>query len=135
MTYKFQRLEVYQIALEYLDLNYELAEKLPKHEDFNLKSQITRAGTSVVLNIAEGSTGQSDPEQCRFLGMALRSLIETVACQDVIRRRGYVSPAELDPIHQLGLKLFAKIQSMRRSLTRSTASTTPRSSVVGPRSQ
>ncbi len=134
MSYKFQRLEVYNLALEYIDLIYRVGEKLPKHEDFNLKSQMTRAATSIALNIAEGSTGQSDPEQSRFLGMALRSLIETVACEDIIRRRGYVTPAELEPIHEHGVKLFAKVQSMRRSLTRSTSVATPRSSVVGRRS-
>ena len=75
--YEFQRLEIYQLALDYVDLTYSLAARLPKNEDFNLKSQILRAATSVALNIAEGSTSQSDAEQSRFLGMALRSLIET----------------------------------------------------------
>lgn len=116
MTYKFQKLEIYQLALDYLELIYALAEKLPRSEDFNLKSQITRAGTSIVLNIAEGSTSQRDPEQCRFLGISLRSLIETVACQDVIERRKYVTKDDLCPARALGAKLFAKIQSMKRFL-------------------
>ena len=102
MTYKFQRLEVYQIALEYLDLMYLLAAALPKLEEYNLKSQIVRAGTSVVLNIAEGSTGQSDAEQSRFLGMALRSLIETVACRDIIARRGYLGTEALQHSAEVG---------------------------------
>ena len=87
MSYKFQKLETYQLALDYLDLLYELTARSPRSEEYNLRSQMSRAGTSTVLNIAEGSTGQTDPEQSRFLGMALRSLIETVACQDVIERR------------------------------------------------
>jgi len=91
MPYKFEQLEVWQISIEGIDLIYMLAEKLPKSEDFNLKSQIIRAATSVALNIAEGSTGQSDAEQARFLGMAIRSLVETVACQHIIRRRRYLS--------------------------------------------
>ena len=119
MTYKFQKLEIYQ--LEYLDLIYALADKLPKSEDFNLKSQITRAATSIVLNIAEGSTSQSDAEQSRFLGMALRSLVETVACQDIIERRKYVAIDELRPSRELGSKLFAKIQSMKKFLGQSQA--------------
>jgi four helix bundle protein len=121
LAYKFQNLEIYHLALDYLDLIYGIAEKLPKNEDFNLKSQIIRAGTSVVLNIAEGSTSQSDPEQSRFLGISLRSLIETVACQDVIERRKYLSAEGLQPSRDLGQKLFAKIQSMKRSLGHSTA--------------
>lgn len=116
MPYKFQNLEIYQLALEYIDLIYELAAKLPRSEDFNLKSQITRAATSIALNIAEGSTSQSDAEQSRFLGMSLRSLVETVACQDIIERRKYLTVDDLRPSRELGSKLFAKIQSMKKVL-------------------
>jgi four helix bundle protein len=116
--YKFQKLEIYQVALGYLDLAYALADKLPRSEEYNLKSQLVRAATSVVLNIAEGSTGQSDPEQSRFLGMALRSLVETVACQNIIVRRKYALESDLAEFDEWGQKLFAKIQAMRRSLER-----------------
>ena len=67
MAFKFENLEVWQLALDYADLVYELADKLPDSEKFNLRSQITRAATSIALNIAEGSTGQTDPEQTVFL--------------------------------------------------------------------
>ena len=87
VRYKFQDLETYKLALEYLDRSYELTTDLPQEEKFNLKSQLERAATSIVLNIAEGSTGQSDPEQHRFLGLALRSYLETVACLDIAERR------------------------------------------------
>lgn len=116
ITYKFQNLEIYQLSLEYIDLIYALAEKLPRNEDFNLKSQIIRAATSIALNIAEGSTSQSDAEQARFLGMALRSFIETVGCQDIIERRKYVTGDDLRPSREIGSKLFAKVQSMKRFL-------------------
>jgi four helix bundle protein len=62
---------------------------LPRQEDFNLRSQIIRAATSIALNVAEGSTGQTNDEQARFLGLAIRSTLETVACQHLIRRRQY----------------------------------------------
>ncbi len=91
MSFKFEKLDVWQMSLEYVDSIYELADKLPESERYNLKSQIIRAATSISLNIAEGSTGQSDPEQNRFLGMAIRSLIETVACQRIIARRKYIA--------------------------------------------
>ena len=78
--HKFEKLEVWQLAIEYTDLCYALAEKLPKHEEYNLGSQLRRAAVSVALNIAEGSTSLSDIEQARFLEIAIRSLIETVAC-------------------------------------------------------
>ena len=131
MAYKFQRLEVYQLALEHIDLTYSLAAALPKFEEYNLKSQIVRAATSVALNIAEGSTGQSDAEQSRFLGMALRSPIETVACRDIISRRGYPVGDLLQRSTELGEKLFAKIQALRRALESPSAR---RSAVAGRQS-
>src|SRR6266480_1928663 len=87
IMFKFESLRVYQLALDYVDLVYDVAAKLPRSEDYNLGSQIKRAATSIALNIAEGSTGQSDPEQARFLSMAIRSLLETVACRHIIERR------------------------------------------------
>jgi four helix bundle protein len=120
MTYKFEKLEVYQLALDYLDLIYTLADSLPRTEEYNLRSQMIRAATSIALNIAEGSTSQSDAEQSRFLGMALRSFIETVACQRIIDRRKYADIKELEKAYECGQKLFAKIQAMRRSLERQT---------------
>ena len=116
--YKFEKLEVWQLALEYIDQIYDLAESLPRSEDFNLRSQITRAATSVALNIAEGSTGQSDAEQARFWGLAIRSLIETVACLRIIERRGL--GADLKKLEQADAHsriVVAKLHAFRKSLT------------------
>jgi four helix bundle protein len=66
-----------------LDLSNEidrLSKKFPVDERFSGSSQIKRAADSVVLNIAEGSTGQTKPEFKRFLDIALRSAVEVVAC-------------------------------------------------------
>jgi four helix bundle protein len=115
-TYKFQRLEVYQLALEYLDLLYDLTKTFPAEEKYNLTSQLKLAGTSIVLNIAEGSTGQGDAEQYRFLGFAMRSYLETVACLDIAERRAFVSEDRLHGIRELGHRLFTKLLAFRGSL-------------------
>jgi len=117
MGYKFERLEVWQLALEYVDMVYAIAKELPRTEEYNLKSQMIRAATSVALNIVEGSTGQSDAEQARFLGLAVRSLVETVACFHLIKRRQYLN--DLGPLrdaYHFSEKLFAKLQAFRTSL-------------------
>lgn len=116
MTYKFEGLDVWRLAMDYIDLIYHVAETLPKNEEYNLKSQITRAATSIALNIAEGSTGQSDAEQSRFLGMAIRSLVETVACLHLIRRRQYTSDESLQATYVFSEKLFAKLQAFRSAI-------------------
>jgi four helix bundle protein len=117
MAFKFEQLEVWRLALDYIDLIYNLAETLPRSEDYNLKSQITRAATSVALNIAEGSTGQTDAEQARFLGLALRSLIETVACQHLISRRKVLSNVEpLREAYRQAEALSVKLQAFRKTI-------------------
>jgi len=117
MTYKFEKLEVWQMAMDNVDPIYSLAEELPHNEDYNLKSQMTRAATSIALNIAEGSTGQSDAEQTRFLGMAIRSLKETVACQHLIRRRKFFNDETKIEIAYLKSQTLArKLQSFRKAL-------------------
>ncbi len=115
-TYKFQRLRVYQLALDYVDAVYELGRRLPEFEKYNLRSQITRAATSIVLNIAEGSTGQSNAEQNRFLGLSLRSYLETIACLDLLERRNYLPINDLVPVRELGHTLFIKLSAFRKSL-------------------
>ena len=117
MPFKFEKLEVWQLALDYIDQVYQIAERLPRSEEYNLKSQVTRAATSVALNIAEGSTSQSDPEQARFLSMAIRSALETVACQHIIQRRSLLQDAALlDQAYRSAETLVAKLHVMRKTL-------------------
>jgi four helix bundle protein len=116
MGFKFEKLEVWQMSLEYVDLIYTIAEKIPRAEEYNLKSQIIQAATSVALNLAEGSTSQSDPEFSRFLGLSIRSLVETVACLRLIQRRSYVVEDLLNEAYAFAEKLFARLQALRKSL-------------------
>ena len=117
MAFKFEKLEVWQLALDYIDLMYEMASLLPPSEEFNLKSQLRRAATSVALNVAEGSTGQTDNEQARFLGLAIRSALETVACQHIIKRRGYISDERrLQQAYSRAETLVVKLQAMRKAI-------------------
>ena len=117
MPFKFERLEVWELSLSYLDSIYDIANKLPKNEEHNIRAQLIRAATSVTLNIAEGSTGQTDAEQARFLGLAIRSLVETVACQHIISRRKYLAdPTPLRQAYKEAETLVAKLHTLRRTL-------------------
>lgn len=112
--YKFQKLETYQLALTYTKTVYMLSKKLPDRERFNLSSQIERAATSIALNIAEGSTGQTNLEQKRFLGLALRSYLETIACLDLIEQFEYLSADEISRIRKQGHQVFIKLIAFRK---------------------
>jgi four helix bundle protein len=117
MPFKFEKLEVWRLALDYIELIDGIARELPRSEEYNLKSQITRAATSVALNIAEGSTGQTDAEQARFLGFAIRSLLETVACQHIINRRRLLEDVTpLRKAYRNAETLVAMLHTMRKTI-------------------
>lgn len=90
MAFRFENLKIWQNAFELSNEIDKLSQQFPKRELFSLSSQIKRAADSVVLNIAEGSTGQSKAEFKRFLGIALRSAIEVVSCLFMAKERKYL---------------------------------------------
>jgi four helix bundle protein len=69
MSFKFEKLIVWQKSLDLSAIVNNVAAKFPKEEVYVLASQIKRAADSISLNIAEGSTGQSNAEFKRFLGL------------------------------------------------------------------
>lgn len=89
MSFKFEKLIVWQKAIELSSFVHIVTQKFPKEELFILTSQIKRAADSVALNIAEGSTGQSNTEFKRFLSIALRSNIEVVSCIYIAQKKYY----------------------------------------------
>lgn len=119
MPYAFEKLRVWRDALGYDDLACAFAVALPAGERFGLSEQIRRASGSIGLNIAEGSTSQTDREKHRFLGYAIRSLIETVAAQRLAAQRGYHLPPHLVArTDAAGEALYRELQAFRLAVRR-----------------
>ena len=116
MSFKFERLKVWNVALELSDEVDKIALSFPKHELYSLSSQVKRAADSVVLNIAEGSTLQSNTEFRRFLVIANRSALEVVACLHISIRRKYIDKATFDKLYDGYLNLVRQIQALIKSL-------------------
>ena len=90
MSFKFEKILVWQKAMDLGEEMNSLSLKLPAEEKFNLSSQIRRASDSIALNIAEGSIVQSTLEFKKFLGYSIRSLAEIVTCLHKLKRRQYI---------------------------------------------
>jgi four helix bundle protein len=116
MPFKFEKLIVWQKAVDLSDMVNQVTKNFPKDEIYVLTSQMKRAADSVSLNIAEGSTGQSNPEFNRFLGIALRSAIEVVGCIFLAKRRGYISDDNFDKIYRMCEEILVMINALRNSL-------------------
>jgi len=116
MAFKFEKLKVWQKALDLSETIHLLTRKFPKEELYILTAQIKRATDSVSLNIAEGSTGQSNNEFARFLGIALRSNIEVVGCIYLAKRRGIIEEEDFVDIYKKCEEILVMIISLRRTL-------------------
>lgn len=113
MSFRFEELKVWQIALRLSNEIDIMVKKFPKEELYSLCSQMKRAADSVVLNIAEGSTGQSKAEFKRFLGIALRSAIEVVSCLFISQARKYIADEEFKKYYddyELLCKMITKLR-------------------------
>lgn len=118
MKYKFEKLEVWKLAMKLNELSDKIAGSLPDKEKYNLNSQLRRASTSIALNIAEGSTGQSNKEQIRFLRYAIRSYIEVIACIRLIQNKNYLpsGSSAVQKLESTGYTLFGKLHAFKKAL-------------------
>jgi four helix bundle protein len=117
MAFKFENLKVWQTALLLTTEISDLCKAhFPDFEKYSLSNQIRKASDSVVLNIAEGCTGQSNAEFARFLGYALRSAIEVVSCLFIAKNKAYI-PMEIFQKYYNHYELLCKmITKLRGSL-------------------
>jgi four helix bundle protein len=106
MSFKFEKLIIWQLAMDYGEVINKLTDKFPKKELYNLSSQILRAVDSIALNISEGSIGQSDPEFRKFIGYSIRSLAEVVTCLYKAKRREYISEEEFKENYDFAFNLM-----------------------------
>lgn len=116
MAFKFENLQVWQKSLDLTVETNNLTKSFPKDELYVLTSQIKRAADSVVLNIAEGCTGQSNAVFKVFLNYSIRSGIEVVSCLFVGKRRDIINEQSFQALYDEYQILIKMITSLRNSL-------------------
>lgn len=116
MAFKFEQLLVWQKAIDLTGIVHEMTLLFPKEELFILTSQIKRDTDSISLNIAEGSTGQTNPEFKKFLSYATRSAIEVVSCLYIAKRRNLINETKFKDIYDKVEEIVKMLQALKKSL-------------------
>ncbi len=111
----YKKLEIWRESIDLLKDIYMLADKLPKSEDYNLKSQLKRAMVSVPLNIAEGKCRSSSKDFSHFLNIAAASLDEVDVVLTICEELGFLE--DLTNIHEKNKVLTKRINALRRKLS------------------
>ena len=106
-----EKLDVYKAAIEFVVLIDQVIEELPKGKGY-LADQLQRAGSSVLLNIAEGSGEYSGSEKCRFYRMAKRSATECAGIFDICLRLQLINENKSLKSRQLLLRIVSMLTKM-----------------------
>jgi four helix bundle protein len=109
----YEKLDVYQCAIEFLALSAKILDSLPKGNSA-LGDQLRRAALSIPLNIAEGAGKPTMADRKRFSGIARGSAMECGAILDVCR----VLAVADDSVLVDGKRLLVRMVSMLTKMCR-----------------
>jgi four helix bundle protein len=115
--FNFEKLDVWQEAIVFADLIYDITAALPYEERFGLTTQMRRAAVSISSNIAEGSSRASRVDFSRFVEIAAGSLFEVLSQATIALRREMIGRNEYDQIYAAAEKQSKMLSGLRKSLS------------------
>lgn len=113
--HQFEKLKIWQKAMDIAVHVYEISSMLPNDEKFNLIHQIKKCAVSIPSNIAEGSGRNSDKEFMHFLGIANGSTFELITQLILAKRLKLVNEDLIQPT----INHLVEVSNMNFSFQRS----------------
>ncbi|GGW66685.1 four helix bundle protein [Winogradskyella epiphytica] len=92
--HNYKNLKIWKLSLEITNDISDLLLTFPKHERYDLSSQISRCSISMPSNIAEGSA-RTDKSFSHFLDISLGSSFELGTQLLVAKHRNYINENKL----------------------------------------
>ena len=109
----YERLEVYQLAIQFLSLARSVRRALPRGEA-DLDDQLKRASRSMPLNIAEGAGKSTQRHQAQYWQTARGSAMECGSVLDVLKNEGLID----EQLFNEGKSVLERIVAMLTKLCR-----------------
>jgi len=113
--HQFEKLKIWQKAMDIVENVYKVCSELPSDEKFNLISQIKRCAVSIPSNIAEGSGRNSNNEFAHFLGIANGSTYELITQLMISKRLKLITEEKISTI----INELVEVSNMNFALQRS----------------
>jgi len=114
--FNFEKLEVWQIAIDFADLVDANTRGFPADKRFGLTNQMRRAAVSISSNLAEGCSRSSKTDFARFVEIATGSLFEVVSQSFVGRRQGFLDEAQFGALYGAAEEQSKMLSGLRKSL-------------------
>ena len=114
--FNFEKLDVWQRAVELAAFVYDFTRALPSEERFGITGQMRRAVVSVSSNIAEGSSRSSRQDFARFVELAVGSLYELVSQGFIARKQGFLDDPGFHKLYSDSEDLIRMLSGLRNHL-------------------
>jgi len=121
MAFQFEKLEVYQKALDWVEVVENLCESLKGKISYSLLDQLSRAALSIPLNIAEGNGRWHKGEKRQFFWIARGSVFECVPIMQVLHRKNLINEQQyagyyehLDIIAKMLTNLVKSVEDLKQ---------------------
>ena len=98
MVQNYKQLKIWKRSFDLAVKIYKITAKFPKHENYNLTSQLRRASTSISTNIAEGASKHTPTDFVRFLYQAYGSLKEVESLLLLSKEMKYILVKDFEPL-------------------------------------
>ncbi len=116
--FRFEKLAVWQKAVDFAQCIYEVTCRFPSDERFGLVSQVRRAAVSVSSNIAEGAGRSSRKDFAHFIDIAYGSLMEAASQIQIACRQAWLTEKERRELFQQAEELARMLSGLKSSLSR-----------------
>jgi four helix bundle protein len=114
--FNFEKLDVWQKAIDFADLVYNHTRNFPVDERFGLTNQMRRAAVSISSNIAEGTSRMSQTDVARFIEIATGSVFEVVSQSFIGRRQGFLNEENFRAMYSAADEIGRMLSGLRKSL-------------------
>ena len=114
--FPFEKLEVWQLAIDFADFVISLTDSLPQVKHIRLIGQMESAASSVAQNIAEGKGRQYKKEFIQFLYIAEGSLFEALTLTVIFKRRDLFAEKDALEIRKRAELIDRKLHGLINSL-------------------
>ena len=107
MRHNYKNLKIWQLGMIITNAISDILIDFPKHERYDLTSQISRCSVSMQSNIAEGSAW-TDKSFSHFLDISLGSSFELITQLLVARHRKYINEQQFNTL-ELKIEEFQRM--------------------------
>jgi len=113
--FNFEKLDVWQKAIDVADLVHNHTRNFPPDERFGLTNQMRRAAVSISSNIAEGTPRMSQTDFARFIEIATGSVFEVVSQAFIGQRQGFLNGESFRVLYSAGDEIGRMLSGLRKS--------------------